>query len=433
MRPLRVRDALCEAHYAVQVEAHSRPARERRTSTIYAVFQTMPEGGRRFLGLVTERDIARFPQRIFADLIAPHAPPPLEPDMLLEEAFAGGNGGRWFDLEASLAVVSRDGTFVGVLTQDSVLQALLERERQLLQATRKLNAELEEDRAQLVAWSQRMAGLLEASRTLLGLLVHSSPPQDVLQAGIEALAKLLQARYGAIGLLNEEGKLKQFVWCGISAEQAQAIGRLPEGRGMLGVVVREDQTLRLEDLSRDPRSAGFPPHHPVMKTLLAVPISHQGRVYGRIYLCDREDGAPFSVEDELLAQSFAHSLSLVLDNAREIERNRLAMQQLDLLAHYDSLTGLPNRLLFTDRAQQAILQHKRDGGHLALLFLDIDNFKIVNDTLGHPFGDLLLQQAAQRIQSVLRQSDTVARLGGDEFAVLLPDLEEEEANVGRLA
>ncbi|HWP00915.1 MAG TPA: EAL domain-containing protein [Methylococcus sp.] len=122
----------------------------------------------------------------------------------------------------------------------------------------------------------------------------------------------------------------------------------------------------------------------------------------------------------------------MLDNAREIEQNRLAMQQLDFMAHYDGLTGLPNRLLFADRARQAILRHKRDGGHLALLFLDIDNFKIVNDTLGHPLGDALLKQAAQRVQGVLRQSDTVARLGGDEFAVLLPDLE-EDADAGRVA
>lgn len=289
-----------------QVEAGSRPARERRTSTIYAVFQSESEGGRRFLGLVTERDIVLFPQRIFADLIAPHAPPPLDPDLPLE-ALAHAEGSL-LDIEAPLAVVEADGTFVGVLTRSSVLQALLQRERQLLRETRKLNAELEADRAQLAAWSQRMAELLEASRTLLGLLVHSTLPRDVLQAGIEALAKLLQARYGAIGILDEEGKLAQFVYCGISAEQAEAIGHFPEGKGLLGVVVREDQTLRLEDISRDPRSTGFPPHHPKMKTLLAVPVSHQGRVYGRIYLCDREDGEPFSVEDELLAQSFAHSL-----------------------------------------------------------------------------------------------------------------------------
>jgi diguanylate cyclase (GGDEF)-like protein len=432
VKPLCVRDALCEERYVMAVDGESRPARERRTSTIYAVFQSGSNEGRRFLGLVTERDIALFPQRIFADLIAPHAPPPLAPEAPLERALPRGDDGLLFDLEEPLAVVDPDGTFVGVLTRDSVLQALLRRERELLAEAHRLNAELEADRAQLAAWSQRMAELLGASRTLLGLLVHSTLPQDVLQAGIEALAKLLQARYGAIGLLDEEGKLVQFVYCGISPEQAQAIGHFPKGRGLLGVVVREDQTLRLEDMSRDPRSTGFPPHHPVMKSLLAVPVSHQGRVYGRIYLCDREDGESFSVEDELLAQSFAHSLSLVLDNAREIEQNRLAMQQLDFMAHYDALTGLPNRLLFADRVRQACLRQARESGVLALLFLDIDNFKIVNDTLGHPFGDELLQQAARRIQGVLRQSDTVARMSGDEFAIAVPDLH-EGTDAGRVA
>lgn len=432
MKPLCVRDALCEARYVMEVDGEQRPARERRTSIIYAVFRTAPEGGRCFLGLVTERDIALFPQRIFADLVAPHALSPLEPEVPLDKALPRDDGGRLLDLEEPLAVVARDGTFVGVLTRASVLQALLRREQQLLRETRKLYAELEADRAQLAVWSQRMAELLEASRTLLGLLVHSTLPRDVLQAGIEALAKLLQTRYGAIGLLDEQGKLVQFVYCGISAEQAEAIGHFPEGKGLLGVVVRENQTLRLEDMGRDPRSAGFPPHHPKMKSLLAVPISHQGRVYGRIYLCDREDGKPFSADDELLAQSFAHSLSLVLDNAREIEQNRLAMQQLHFMAHYDALTGLPNRLLFADRVRQACLRQAREGGVLALLFLDIDNFKVVNDTLGHPLGDALLQQAARRIQGVLRQSDTVARMSGDEFAIAVPDLH-EGTDAGRVA
>jgi diguanylate cyclase (GGDEF)-like protein len=86
------------------------------------------------------------------------------------------------------------------------------------------------------------------------------------------------------------------------------------------------------------------------------------------------------------------------------------------------LTGLPNRLLFYDRLSQALSQAERTSKHLAVLFIDLDHFKHVNDTLGHPMGDLLLQEVAQGIQNCLRSGDTVARQGGDEFTVILTNV-----------
>lgn len=99
-----------------------------------------------------------------------------------------------------------------------------------------------------------------------------------------------------------------------------------------------------------------------------------------------------------------------------------ALDQISLQANYDQLTGLPNRRLFLDRLEQAILLAQREGQLLALLFIDLDRFKEVNDTLGHELGDRLLIQAASRIRACVRDSDTVARLGGDEFTVILPGL-----------
>jgi diguanylate cyclase (GGDEF)-like protein len=101
----------------------------------------------------------------------------------------------------------------------------------------------------------------------------------------------------------------------------------------------------------------------------------------------------------------------------------VAMQaRMARLAHYDALTDLPNRVLLQDRAQQAIAQAQRDGKHVAVLYLDLDGFKQVNDAMGHDVGDQLLVQWAQRLQSSVRQTDTVCRQGGDEFVLLLPGL-----------
>lgn len=101
-------------------------------------------------------------------------------------------------------------------------------------------------------------------------------------------------------------------------------------------------------------------------------------------------------------------------------------------ANYDHLTELPNRSLFRDRLEQQLLLSERTGNQAALLFIDLDNFKITNDTLGHDAGDELLKQAATRIKSCVRQNDTVARLGGDEFTVILTDFK-EQGHVKKLA
>jgi diguanylate cyclase (GGDEF)-like protein/PAS domain S-box-containing protein len=114
----------------------------------------------------------------------------------------------------------------------------------------------------------------------------------------------------------------------------------------------------------------------------------------------------------------SHYVAMFLD----VSEAKSAAQQIQHLAHHDVLTGLPNRLLLRDRLQQALAQAQRHGQCVALLFIDLDHFKHVNDAHGHHVGDQLLQQAARRISLALRLSDTVSRQGGDEFIALLPDL-----------
>ncbi|MFQ5719787.1 MAG: PAS domain S-box protein, partial [Acidobacteriota bacterium] len=124
------------------------------------------------------------------------------------------------------------------------------------------------------------------------------------------------------------GEISRFFYTGITSEEREQIGDLPQGRGLLGIVIRENQSLRLEDLTEHAASAGFPPHHPPMKRLLAVPIAHEGQVFGRIYLCDKLDGAEFTSEDQLLVQNFAQTISMIHVHALEVMRRKQAQEDL---------------------------------------------------------------------------------------------------------
>ena len=110
----------------------------------------------------------------------------------------------------------------------------------------------------------------------------------------------------------------------------------------------------------------------------------------------------------------------------DITQQKLAQDEIMQLAYYDPLTGLPNRRLLLERLQHCLSVYNRSKQAVALLFLDLDNFKDLNDTRGHEVGDQLLKQVAQRILSCTRAGDTVARLGGDEFVILLESIGERE-------
>lgn len=141
----------------------------------------------------------------------------------------------------------------------------------------------------------------------------------------------------------------------------------------------------------------------------------------REVLALRKDGIEFPVEINVteIRSGGTRRFAGVL---RDITERKQAEERIEALAHSDSLTGLPNRALFYDRLRQAIGLARRDRHELALLYLDLDRFKAVNDTLGHPAGDELLTRTAERVRRLVRESDTVARIGGDEFTVILPKI-----------
>lgn len=138
-------------------------------------------------------------------------------------------------------------------------------------------------------------------------------------------------------------------------------------------------------------------------------------------------GVLLSVVFALLTWQLVSGRERALTLAREMTRElRESEARFRYLAQYDELSGLPNRAMFKDRLQQAIVQAKRDKTRLALMYLDLDKFKPINDQLGHHVGDLLLQALAEKMLTCVRESDTVARIGGDEFLILLPLIEQDQ-------
>ena len=531
---LTVRDALVEKIARVSGDQH--PSQfDCVAETIFAVFDE--EETTRFLGIVSPQHIARYPRRIFADLVPIIRQTPVTDDTPLESrtlmaGLAQGDG--------VVPVVDATGCFIGVVTQDSLLHSLLYWQQDAREAQ--------------AAEYQRLLRLTETSHELLALLADGAGIEALLQHGIEALTALLDACYGAVGLLTAAGELETFIHTGMSAAEVERLATLPEGRGLLGVVLREQTTLNIPDMSADPRACGLPEHHPPMSSLLATPIIGREQVLGRIYLCDKHSGVSFSAADELLIRSFANILALVVLQAREQACNQQLQQQISVaamvfdhnqtaiiitdsseqiiavnpaftlitgyrpeeiigqtprklssgemdaafykrmwdsllekgewqgeirnrrkngecytewikinavrdedgtlshyiatclditdrvhadehiqrLANYDTLTNLPNRVLARAQIKQAML-NARDARHqVALLFMDLDHFKEINDSLGHSVGDQLLQLVTQRFTACIRahnrsiSHDTIARQGGDEFTLLLCELENAE-------
>jgi len=145
------------------------------------------------------------------------------------------------------------------------------------------------------------------------------------------------------------------------------------------------------------------------------------------YRVHRKDGAVIWFESTSRLLSNGLSNEEIVSVSRDVSERRRAEEQIEYQAYHDALTGLPNRLLFRDRLTVALAHAKRQGTSLAVMFLDLDRFKYVNDTLGHSLGDELLKHIAERLGVVLREEDTVARMGGDEFTVLATDVEAEDA------
>jgi signal transduction histidine kinase len=174
----------------------------------------------------------------------------------------------------------------------------------------------------------RLRALVEA-----GVAITAELSLDaLLQRLVEAAAALTGARFAALGVIDrEQSGLERFLTTGMDAETQEAIGDLPRGRGILGVLIRDAVALRLHDLGEDPRAVGFPPNHPPMRTFLGVPIHLRGVAYGNLYLTEKEGGEDFTEEDEELVTLLASQAAVAIENARLYEAATGWSKQLESL------------------------------------------------------------------------------------------------------
>ena len=224
----------------------------------------------------------------------------------------------------------------------------------------------------------RLRAVLEASIAVTSELSIEA----VLQRIVEAAAELTEARYAALGVIDQTGTgLENFVTTGLDEETIRRIGDLPRGRGILGVLIRDAKPLRLSEIGRDPRSVGFPPHHPAMKTFLGVPVLLRGVAYGNLYLTEKAGGEDFTDEDEEIVQLLAAQAAVAIENARLYESAKRWGDQLQSLAEVSNALATEIEL---PRLLDLIVTRLRELIHARLVFI----------AMPRPGGETLVETVA---------------------------------------
>jgi len=283
--------------------------------------------------------------------------------------------------------------------------------------------------------ADRMRALLEAGVALTSELSLEA----LLQRLVEVAAELTEARYAALGVIDPSGtELERFITTGIDPQTHAAIGDLPRGRGILGVLIRESEVLRLHELSDDPRSVGFPPNHPPMHTFLGVPLHLRGVAYGNLYLTEKAGGADFNREDEEIVTLLAGQAAVAIENARLYESATRWSQQLESLMEVGAAlareTELPKLLELVARRLRELI-----GARLVViavpvgddsLRIDAANGEDAEEFLGMQLdrssskgGRVLGRQRSERLDSLIDDPEVereFARRMGMRAALFVP-------------
>lgn len=232
---------------------------------------------------------------------------------------------------------------------------------------RELLVEVQDRVEQIVEGRDRLDGLLEA------MLVVTSGLElnETLRSIVHSATNLVDARYGAMEIHDRDNRVLQFVHEGIDEETVRRIGHLPEGHGVIGLVIDEPKSLRLDDLSHHPASVGFPKHHPAMRTFLGVPVRVRGESFGTLYLTDKTNGQPFSDDDEVLVQALAAAAGIAIANARLYQQAKARQSWIEATRDIatELLSGTEPATVFRLVGEEAV---KLTGAEAALVAVPVD-------------------------------------------------------------
>jgi signal transduction histidine kinase len=258
---------------------------------------------------------------------------------------------------------------------------------------------------------QKLRALVET-----GIAITSELALDaVLERVLEAAAELTGARYAALGVIDRDGKsLERFLAHGVTPDEHAAIGDLPLGRGLLGALIRDARPLRLSDLGDDPRSVGFPPNHPPMRSFLGVPVLLRGVAYGNLYLTEKRDGAEFTVDDEEIVSLLAAQAAVAIENARLYESELRWSSQLEALEEIAvALAGeaeLPRQLELVAARLQPLLSARI----VAVALVREDGTLLVQAGSGEDVAGIVLRADTKTAQVLSRRrSELVDSLRDD--------------------
>jgi signal transduction histidine kinase len=293
-----------------------------------------------------------------------------------------------------------------------------------------------------------------------GLALASELDLDaVLQRIVDLAGAITSARYGAMGVLADDGRIQRFVTTGVSPEERAAIGDPPTGHGILGILLGASEPVRLDDLTTDPRAIGFPPHHPPMRTFLGVPVRALGRVFGNLYLTEKDGGVPFDRDDEDAVTVLATQAGVAIENARlyaEMSHAQSELRRLEVLEERERIAkelhdGVVQALFAVGMSLQGAAAMASDpdlADRLENAVEDID--RTIRDLRNYIFGlrpgilaDRHLDQALRDLCAEFEERSgvvTVARIDEDvaaELASVAADVvqltRESLSNVGRHA
>ncbi len=247
---------------------------------------------------------------------------------------------------------------------------------------------------------------------------------------LQDLLELTHSRYGLIGEVKKDEEGARFIQIKSITnlswnEASEALYQKMKGEGMffrnqnniLGTPLKTGKIVVANDFENDNRKLNPPEGHPHLENYMGIPVFVADQLVALVGLANKDGGFKKSMSEEI--QPLLNTVGNLIERTQLIQKNEEQKELLRIAANYDELTGLPNR-----RRLRAIFEKEqalaiKAGYSIAILFLDLDGFKEVNDRNGHSVGDAVLKRVAQRLQSVVRSQDTVARLGGDEFVVVL--------------